>query len=536
MPLPLSRSIAARLALVEIELRRGDRLAARHEVDLAERSAEEEAAEPLAVASQPEYRARIEAAGASVLRAERAAGDESATDAELRAQRQRLAKAIHGMIAQWRKTPIRKGGLGFLTPQHRRAALSEWIQLTELLHGPTVAAQETAVLLLELQRHGSLARELVVEPVDLDSFRRSFLGPADGALVFLAARSCSHVLVIDADNTALLRLPRWQAIVPRIDELRDELWRSPPGPDEAAKRGEDLRARSAALAATLLGPELRPLLARWRHVTVADCGLLRGLPLECLMLDEDRLLGEVLAVSTVDSFALGVKLQRRVAAVPPADAALRLWATLAPPPGSAGAPGKEPRSAEFGDARAKRLTAAWANHEQALDRDFTVDAFVSDGSPATVTQLVAHGERLSERERPAGLATSARPGTAWFLGCDEIDRTRVQGLFLVSACGAGRGPLRTGDEAYHSTLAGALLRRGAHTVIQSSADLLLEPHLDLMEQVHRAVASGEAPAAALQQARASLANRGYYERFQHAQVQAFGAAHRPVVRRIGRRS
>ena len=91
--------------------------------------------------------------------------------------------------------------------------------------------------------------------------------------------------------------------------------------------------------------------------------------------------------------------------------------------------------------------------------------------------------------------------------------------------GAGRGPLRQGDDG-RGTLAGAFLLAGAQAVLLSNADLELRASLKLGQVIHRNLAEGDTVAQALWRARRQLDPRG--EVVQYYLMEVVGSGHEVV--------
>ena len=71
-------------------------------------------------------------------------------------------------------------------------------------------------------------------------------------------------------------------------------------------------------------------------------------------------------------------------------------------------------------------------------------------------------------------------------------------------------------------------RNGAQALIFTSADVELEPTVDLLAHLHRGVADGDSPAEALRKARVELARQGIEDPYAYATVHANGLAHLPL--------
>ncbi len=108
-----------------------------------------------------------------------------------------------------------------------------------------------------------------------------------------------------------------------------------------------------------------------------------------------------------------------------------------------------------------------------------------------VLHVAAHGRHSSENPMFSGLTLADGP---WF-GYD-VDRLRaVPDVVLLSACEVGRSSVRWGEELIG--MAGAWLHAGARCVVASAAAVNDAAAYDVLVAVHRQLAAGVDPAAAL---------------------------------------
>jgi CHAT domain-containing protein len=97
-------------------------------------------------------------------------------------------------------------------------------------------------------------------------------------------------------------------------------------------------------------------------------------------------------------------------------------------------------------------------------------------------------------------------------------------------CGAGRGPLRSGDDGV-TNLGGACFKAGAVCVLISPIDLEQTATEKLLDLFHERFAAGETPARAMLAARRALAaDPRFADPFYHSMLQVVGIGHRPLVR------
>jgi CHAT domain-containing protein len=258
---------------------------------------------------------------------------------------------------------------------------------------------------------------------------------------------------------------------------------------------------------------------------VVGSDLCAGVPIEALMLDDGRLLGEAVAVDHTASLPLGVAMARANRPVPYAQAAMLLWASTdhhAPGPDAAAVPGFEFPPQFLGP-----LRDAYRNADTVVGPNATAGAFrTTRFTDFDVLHIVAHHVQGRRGQAESGLLME-----------DGVVRRRdllaaCKGLVILSACGAGSGPVRAGEgDAFHSFV-GACLWNGAQAVIASRRDLLVLDHLRTMVHCHERLAQGDCPARAMQRARLTMVSGAdLVTRVQRAMIQVFGAGNLPLIAR-----
>ena len=108
-----------------------------------------------------------------------------------------------------------------------------------------------------------------------------------------------------------------------------------------------------------------------------------------------------------------------------------------------------------------------------------------------VLHVSAHGRHSSENPLFSGFELADGP---WF-GYDIDQLASVPDIVLLSACEVGRSTLRAGEELIGMTA--AWLHAGARCVIASAAAVNDAVAHDVLVSLHRELAAGRAPAAAL---------------------------------------
>ena len=149
-----------------------------------------------------------------------------------------------------------------------------------------------------------------------------------------------------------------------------------------------------------------------------------------------------------------------------------------------------PRVAQA-DAETSAAAAAWAGATVLQGREATAAAVSRLAGSVDVLHVSAHGRHSSENPLFSGFELADGP---WF-GYDIDQLTSVPDTVLLSACEVGRSTLRAGEELIGMTA--AWLHAGARCVVASAAAVNDAVAHDVLVVVHRELAAGRAPAAAL---------------------------------------
>lgn len=450
-----------------------------------------------------------------------------APPAELRAWLPTQRRAQQALADEWQRQPPSRGGIGFLQLGQRRELLACGIALELSLAAAeqrTDGAARALQILVDLQAETSLARARGAAPCQVAALQRDLLGGNRGALVFLPSRQTTYAFYVDGKDVACFELCGYGTLAKACSTAAGRLARSPvaAGP-ERTLRNEALRTSLRAAAQQLLPA---PLLARvlpLDGLTVVGADLLGGLPLETLLLEDGRLLGEVVPIDNTGSLPLALALTR---SAPPASRGqakvLVAGCTEVAAPSTAGVenftfpaaelqPGLSqlPGATVLCDAQVTRGTLL-GTRLQDYDIVHVIAHHVPGTGPTGAGRLVVH-DGFVERA--------------------DLDGHAVHGLAIVSACGGGQGPLRSGEGDAFTSVAGSFLWNGATAVIASRNELLVLDHLRLMQRVYAGLAAHATPARALRDARQAMApDSDLLQRTNRAVVQVFGAGHVAVLR------
>lgn len=156
-----------------------------------------------------------------------------------------------------------------------------------------------------------------------------------------------------------------------------------------------------------------------------------------------------------------------------------------------------PRVAQA-DAETSAAAAAWPAAVELHGADATAEAVSKLAGSVDVLHVSAHGRHSSENPLFSGFELADGP---WF-GYDIDQLTSVPDIVLLSACEVGRSTLRGGEELIGMTA--AWLHAGSRCVIASAAAINDAVAHDVLVAVHRELAAGLHPAAALARALARV--------------------------------
>jgi tetratricopeptide (TPR) repeat protein len=143
------------------------------------------------------------------------------------------------------------------------------------------------------------------------------------------------------------------------------------------------------------------------------------------------------------------------------------------------------------EAEVRAAAAAWRDAPVLAGHDATAAAVSELAGQVDVLHIAAHGRHSAENPLFSGLELVDGP---WF-GYDIDQLPAVPDVVLLSACEVGRSSVRWGEELIGMTA--AWLHAGARCVVASPAAVNDDAAHDALVAVHRALADGTDPAAAL---------------------------------------
>ena len=499
---PLERPMAW-IGLADLRFMEGDHDRAREWLDLVDEQA----------ATLDARRAGL----AAVLRSKLAR-----TDAEPLGPRFDILRSVFDRFLQeWRRVPLRPGGLGYFLFQSDRQLVSELVEL-QLAVDPDAGGQQRAFeTLLEAQALNSLPRRLGRDvPVSLAELRERLLAPGHGLLVWAPGPDQSRVFFVDRTTLASERIPvtsELRAIVEQLESFRART----PGEGAGSIQNSSLEGARAAF----LPPSIAARLATCSHLNVVGDGSIGELPLEEL---SRVALGDEVTWSVWPSVGAAMALldrraarttrpRPRIACVAQPDPAASLERDFGPLP-----------TLPFGAREASELGAGFAEsgwlQVDGATRASSLLAPEVGESEALV--LVAHAVQDYALERPTQLVLGSTSEPESLVGAGFVERTSPPGLVAINACAAERGPVRRGDGAA-GNLAGAFLFAGADCVVLSPDRVEYHAGLKWTKGFLDAVGAGATPAQAAQEARRVFARSGSVSDYA-PRMRVIGLGHLPT--------
>lgn len=494
---PQHERISAHQRLVEVHLRAGTQAglttAAEH-LAAIDAELEKVSAEPLA----PLDRAFIDALRFRLVR--RAASSED----DIAAAEQALRDSAESLRAEFERTKLRPGGIGFFKATRIRSVFSARID-AELGVTPDAASTQRAFeMLLDTLEVSTLSRRLGGPEPTVERLRRELLGSSDILLVFFPARDGGHVFALGDETLTWSPLPPEYEIEPWRRRLLRDVMVSPAGLNAAER---DARLTRLIEAGDRLGEHLlpKPIFERVeaaRSVTIASPDLMGYLPYE-LVRTTDRWQGLRRAVGYAPTCSIALALLRRA---PLASSDARTTLLVAAPNNTQVQGIDVPAPLRFEDSDFRALKeASNAPWKLLAGDDATFASWAEELPKHRLSQVLLHGIQHPDLERSAGLlfaATNDDDGAVWVDRLETLEE--VSDVLILTACRSGRGPQRIGDPGA-STLLGVLLERGARAALLPRGDLAYRPALDFSLTLHEQLRDGVPLAAAALYARQELA-------------------------------
>ena len=429
---------------------------------------------------------------------------EGASAELLRERYDLLQAAYEGFLDNWKSTPIRPGGVAFLRYPSRNLILNQWIQSRLLLEPGQSGIEAAFQELHRAQAMGSTARRAEYRVPSLLELRQRLLGPGEGLLVFLPGEDQSHWFALDQSGL-------WHHPLPPIQELRknqSNLYARisvQPDREHSSAAEPQLQLALQRMSEQLLPESIRHRLQGWSALTVIGLDTLGYVPMEHLPLGEGRILDDALAISYLQSLPIGMLLLERP---DPLIESSELDLYFHGPPLSLGEsvraaapirmqePEWQALSAAFDARRVRRDAGRLATHASLQSKA---------ARTARITQLLTHGLPSDGLVRTVDLwVTPNAPGADDRLTCAEADQLDLGALVVISACNAGLGPLRQGEDGGLG-FGGAFLMGGrTRAVVLSPAKLDLFAQYELLPRFYGHLTAGLSPAEALRLARCEL--------------------------------
>lgn len=395
-----------------------------------------------------------------------------------------------------------------------RALLGELIQAAVAVG--TQDAERTAFeLVLELAVYAPLERDLGASAQTLATVRRDLLraDTGHGILRYVAGEDSTWLFLATTEHLRCTEVERPDVLATLCARTDATLRRAP----RSASDRQLARTLLTGLLRALLPADVLPAVLGLERLTIVGADFDGAVPFGALLLADGRTLGTELELTRVSSLAAALALDARARA--PLALAAGTCAVLGAPQ-STGEFAPLPLDAD----RLARLLEGWPRERvhAFAGADFTTARLTEQLCAADVLQIVTTIGRDDARLEPGILLTS--DGLTAGFGATEIEacpapRLVVQTIALSQA--ADVDPAR---------LAPFWLQAGARAVLLTTRELELEPLCRVSELVHRELARGASPAAALLRARQRLARTpGFEEPWHLAGWTVIGAGHAPLV-------
>jgi len=430
----------------------------------------------------------------------------------------RLHESFEAFLEWWKRSPERSGGVGFLAAGRRRYIVDAALRAEQLLAPGEAGVRRAFAALMEVQSAGSLTQALGAATPTLDEAARVLCPAGTALLCYLPGRRGSHLFALDAAGARRFDLPAWNEI-------------------EGARRELEVRISTAVRAlARWNDPQLTPSLVRasdallpsaaraygssFDNLIVVGLDSIGYTPLEALLDPRGEPLGARCAITYAPSVAAAVRLTERDASRPRATPQ-ELARIVAPSMDRAClAPFDLPPFETPADTL-QEIADVWSG-AAALFAGASANREVVETARCPLLHLITHGYFDRARELQAAVLLAGQTGAAceaWW--SDDAARMNAPPIVVLTACGAGRGPRRFGDDG-RAGFAGQFLPAGADAIVLSQVELELGLALEHSLELHRALARGETISRALVSARRALSDDPAQTPLQHLLVHVIG--------------
>lgn len=296
------------------------------------------------------------------------------------------------------------------------------------------------------------------------------LGDRDALVSYVWDRRRLHALIITDRDRVVLDLGTHEPLVERLGGLQADLDMAAatlmPAMARAVRGSRDRRL--AELSRLLVDPVL-PHLGD-RRVVITPAGLLSGLPWSML----PGFVGRAVTVPVTATRWLATR-------------------DLGRPRGAGFVAGPDvARAVE----EVKQSAARWSGSTCLTDEAATVGATLDLADGIDLLHISAHGRHAAENPLFSGVLLGDGP----LFGYDLDRIADVPDIVILSACEVGRSTQRWAEESLG--MVNAWLHAGARCVIASPAAVADDEACEALQDVHRLMAAGTAPAVALAEATA----------------------------------
>ncbi|MCP3917363.1 MAG: CHAT domain-containing protein [bacterium] len=422
---------------------------------------------------------------------------------ELEAHLAQAHVAFDALLDRWRATEATEAGLAILHMRDRLRVTESIVELILTVHGEE-GPERALTEIVRAQQLGSLARELDAPAPTLADIRTTLVPPDGGLLVFLPGAVHSYVFSIDANDLSAFELPPIYRLDPLLRKLIGTIDEALLARRSSGPAADALERTTRDVAADLLPPAVRAVLAGWDEVGIVGIDSLGYVPFEYLPLEGGERLGDRMAVGYLPSLPVGAALaaRERVAA----NASIALLAAPDAPEATATL-ADELAPLRFGDAERARLGRGTSVPFEVVGRATLGGALAGDWREHIALQLLGHGLPTARPDRPQGLLFFPSGEDDGVLTPALAAQLRVPERVVLTACGAWRGPRRRGDDG-RAHLGGSLLLAGARTIVLSQTAVDYQESLAFTGDWYASLTrDATSPARALRDARSKARER-----------------------------
>lgn len=426
-------------------------------------------------------------------------GSDSETEEREAHYAEEFFPAWNAFLEDWARTPLRKGGIGFLQHLRRRAVVGTLLDACVGAKGD--GARRALAEVLRVQALGTTARSAGLEAGSPTSLQAFLAEEQAGLLQWVPGRESVHVFAVDQGGVLHQRLEPAHRLLSRVRRVNRTM-RSVLRPTGSASKDArlDLEQALAETTGALLPESWLDRLGSWNTVILVGLDDLGDPPFEALG-QELGGWGRELAICRWPSIPIGLWL----AGTDRTPRVLPRSAVLLAARGSAAAPYSQSRFPPLGlkEEELRRMVQPLVPDPRILWPEEGRSSWdrVRTEKVESVLHLWAHGLYLMDEESPSGVLVDPGMGAKGVLTATRLEAApALPPVVFLTACGVGRSRPRRGDDG-RGSLASAVFQAGGVAVVDSALDVELNAALDFFEHVYAGLEDGASLAEAFRRAR-----------------------------------